>query len=232
MNDHRKPARDLAAQAVHQGKPLEWFETLYRQAQNDESAIPWADMIVNPNLSSWLERQRIEGAGRKALVVGCGLGDDSEALAPLGFQVTAFDISPTCIEWCKLRFPNSSVEYSAADLFLPPPSWQRAFNFVLETYTLQVLPDDLRTEAIRQIAGFVAVNGTLLVISRGRSDGDDPGTMPWPLLRGELAGFNRCGLREVQFEDYVHDEDPPVRRFRVEYSLPIDRLSSTTSGGT
>ena len=26
-----------------------------------------------------------------------------------------------------------------------------------------------------------------------------------------------CGLEEVAFEDYVDDEDPPVRRFRVEY---------------
>ena len=210
-------ARELAAESISRGKPLEWFETLYRLAESEESVIPWADMTVNPNLTTWLERNRIEGTERKALIVGCGLGDDAEALASLGFQLTAFDISPTCIEWCQRRFPNSPVEYSVADLFSPPSSWQRGFDFVFEAYTLQVLPDDLRSRAIRHIAGFVATEGTLLVIARGRSEGDNPGMMPWPLMRSELAEVSSCGLKEANFEDYVDTEDPPVRRFRIEY---------------
>lgn len=210
-------ARELAAESISRGKPLDWFETLYRHADGDESVVPWADMTVNPNLTTWLERNRIEGPGRKALVVGCGLGDDAEALASLGFQVTAFDISETCIEWCQRRFPDSLVEYSVADLFSPPSSWHRAFDFVLETYTLQVLPNDLRKMAICQIATFVATDGTLLVISRGRNEGDNPGKMPWPLMRSELVKLKGCGLKAANFEDYVDSEDPPVRRFRVEY---------------
>ncbi|MCC5670705.1 class I SAM-dependent methyltransferase [Nostoc sp. CHAB 5784] len=42
-------------------------------------------------------------SGQKALVIGCGLGDDAEAIASLGFEVTAFDISPTAIAWCQER---------------------------------------------------------------------------------------------------------------------------------
>ncbi len=210
-------ARELAAESVSRGKPLEWFEALYCHADGDESVVPWADMTVNPNLTMWLERNRIEGTGRKALIVGCGLGDDAEALASLGFQLTAFDISPTCIEWCQRRFPNSPVEYSGADLFSPPSSWQRGFDFVFEAYTLQVLPEDLRSRAISHIVDFVAMNGTLLVIARGRSEGDNPGKMPWPLMRSELAEVSSCGLKEANFEDYVDTEDPPVRRFRIEY---------------
>ncbi len=217
MNDHRKLARALAEEAIDRGTPLEWFETLYLRADGDDGAIPWADMTVNPNLATWLERHGIEGQGRKALVVGCGLGDDAEALASRGFQVAAFDISATCVEWCRRRFPNSPVDYSVADLFSPPSSWHRAFDFVLEIYTLQVLPDDLRLRAIRQITDVVAGDGTLLVISRGRDKADDPGIMPWPLLRDDLANFEDLGLTLAEFEDYVDTEEPPVRRFRVEY---------------
>ena len=217
MTTNRKLARQLAAEAISRGNPLEWFETLYRHAHEEQSVIPWADMTVNPNLATWLESRKIEGTGRKALVVGCGLGDDAEALASLGFQVTAFDISGTCIEWCRRRFPNSRVAYSVSDLFSPPTSWQRAFDFVLEVYTLQVLPKDLRPPAIENITEFVATKGTLLVISRGRDGNDDLGKMPWPLIRSDLHKFANCGLNEVNFEDYLDAEDPPVRRFRVEY---------------
>jgi SAM-dependent methyltransferase len=217
----RTLARRLAADAVGNGQPLEWFETLYREAGDDASVIPWADMSVNPNLAAWLERGGIDGTGRRALVVGCGLGDDAEALAANGFEVTAFDISATCIERCSRRFGGSSVEYCVADLFAPPSAWERVFDFVLEAYTLQVLPEKLRPGAIQRIARFVAPDGTLLVIARGRGADDDPGKMPWPLLRSELDEFGNCGLTEVRFEEFVDSEEPPVRRFRVEYRRPL-----------
>lgn len=50
MRTNRTVARQLAHAAVAEGKPLEWFETLYSLAGDDPSAIPWADMTVNPNL--------------------------------------------------------------------------------------------------------------------------------------------------------------------------------------
>lgn len=179
--------------------------------------IPWADMVVNPNLASWLDRRQIDGSGKTALVVGCGLGDDAEALASLGFGVSAFDISSTCIDWCRHRFPSSAVEYSVADLFDSPEAWTRSFDFVFESYTLQVLPPELRQQAMNRIGEFVRPNGTLLVVSRGRDVSDDPGQMPWPLVREELESFVNNGLTQIEFEDYIEEEDLPVRRFRVEY---------------
>jgi hypothetical protein len=41
--------------------------------------------------------------------------------------------------------------------------------------------------------------------------------MPLPLTRKELEGFRENGLKEIRFEDFVDEEDPPVRRFRVLY---------------
>lgn len=93
----------------------------------------------------------------------------------------------------------------------------QAFDFVLESYTLQVLPPDLRDEAMRRVADFVAPGGMLLVVTRGRESGDDEGAMPWPLTRGELAIFTNAGLAELECEDYIDGESPPVRRFRVTY---------------
>jgi ubiquinone/menaquinone biosynthesis C-methylase UbiE len=99
-------------------------------------------LAPNPNLVEWLDRTRIDGKQKKALVVACGLGDDADALAQRGFDVVACDISQTAIEWCRKRFPRSKVNYVVADLFNPPAGWHRAFNFVLEAYTLQSLPEE------------------------------------------------------------------------------------------
>ena len=211
----RQFARELAREYIDRGDALGWFETLY--AGGDVSKIPWADQKVNPNFQEWLAKKRLQGQGKRALKVGCGLGDDSERLAGLGFTVTAFDISPAAISWCQRRFPGSKVRYLVQDLFHLPPDWKRAFDFVLESYTLQVLPPDLRGRAIQCITDFVALGGTLLVIARGRKPEEPKGEMPWPLIREELEGFKAQGLKEVSFEEYLDKEDPPVRRFRAEY---------------
>lgn len=166
---------------------------------------------------SWLEQQGVVAPGRRALKIGCGLGDDAEELSRRGLDTTAFDISTTAISWCRQRFPRSSVFYVEADLFRPPDGWARGFDFVLESYTLQVLPSELRDEAMRRVADFVAPGGTLLVIARGREPGEAEGTMPWPLTRQEMALFKDAGLAELHFEDYLDDENPPVRRFRATY---------------
>ena len=113
-----------------------------------------------------------------ALKVGCGLGDDAEELSRREFLTTAFDISSTAISWCQHRFPGSSVDYVATDLLRPPDDWAGRFDFVVESYTLQVLTPALRRNAVRQVAGFVAPGGTLLVIARGREPSDPEGTMP------------------------------------------------------
>ena len=213
----RARARQLAQEFAQRGDAMGWFEKLYSQAQSNEQAIHWADMEANPNLVGWLDRRTVEGQGKLALVVGCGLGDDAEELASRGFEVVAFDIAPTAIAWCRKRFPQSSVEYVVADVFDPPPAWQGGFDFVLEAYTLQVLPADVRSKAIACIAGLLAKEGTLLVICRGRSAEELPGNLPWPLTTEELDGFTSAGLKPVQFEDYFDQEEPPTRRFRVEY---------------
>lgn len=211
----RQRVRELAQRMLPTGDFVGFFDAVYTTAEGDTNGVPWADLQPHPVALSWLEQRRVQGQGRRALVVGCGLGDDAEELARRGFAVTAFDVSPNAIAWCRQRFPNSSVDYQAADLFNAPAAWNQAFDFVLEIYTIQALPHALRERAIASIASFVAPGGQLLVVCRGRDPQDEPGTMPWPLTRADLALFEQSGLREQSFED-VRDEDG--RHFRVVYS--------------
>ena len=221
MADKRARVRQLASEFTQKGDQLGWFEALYAEAGPDIAAVPWADMEPNPRLLEFWQKHPLESRGQTALVIGSGFGDDSEQLAAWGFKTTAFDISPTAIAATKKRYPSTKVEYVAADLFNAPAKRLRAFDFVLEVYTVQAFTGDLRARAITKIAEFVAPSGRLLAIARGREENEPEGQgPPWPLTRAEIDGFRRSGLEEVSFEDYADAEPPWTRRLRALYRRP------------
>jgi SAM-dependent methyltransferase len=211
-DEQRAYVRRLAAESIADGDATGWFERVYAGAERGETIVPWAHLEPNPLLRTWAR----SGSGR-AVVVGCGLGDDAEFLAGLGHDVTAFDVSETAVARARDRFPDSRVEYRAADLLDLPAAWHRAFDLVVESYTVQVLRGEARERAIAGTADLVAPGGTLLVIARAREESDDPGRMPWPLTRAEIESFP---LPAVRIEDLYDDEDPPVRRWRAEFRRP------------
>lgn len=209
---------DLIRRALADNNPTAWFDAVYAEAEAGRGTIPWAQMAPHPDLLAWLDREQADGAGRRALVVGCGLGDDAEELARRGFAVTAFDIAPRAIAACRRRFPRSPVDYQVADLLAAPDDWREAFDLVVESRTLQSLPWELCAPAIAAVAACVAPGGAALVLCLGRDPAHDRRGIPWPLSRVELADFARAGLREETFEDL--DDAPGRRRFRVVYRRP------------
>jgi hypothetical protein len=215
----RVVARRIAREHLEAEDPLGWFEDLYARAEGDSSIIPWADLEPNPNLVAWLDDNRSLVPG-PALKIGSGLGDDAEELARRGFTTTAFDISESALAWSRRRFPHSAVTYVVADLLSPPAEWESAFSLVVESYTLQVLPPNVRESAIHRVCSFVAPGGTLLVIARGREPSEPEGAMPWPLIKDELALFESQGLQRVALDEYLDGEEPPVHRFRATYRRP------------
>ncbi len=219
MNEpDRSLARRLAHESLERGDATGWFDQLYSAAQGDPHAVPWADQHANPNLLAWLQTQPAPTDQPQALVVGCGLGDDAEVLAELGYRVTAFDVSPTAIDWCRRRYSQSSVKYTVADVLNVPAAWSGAFDLVVEIYTLQVLPPELRHQAMEHLAGCVARGGTLFAIAASAIPRMSRVSMPWPLMRTELEQFVTFDLRLVDLVDFLDtSEDPPVRRFRAIY---------------
>lgn len=216
MNDPKTATILLAQTYAAKGDPDGWFEEFYGRAGGDIRSVYWADLEPNPLLLDWLDAHPVP-AGKRAVVVGCGLGDDAEALRERGYHVVGFDISPSAVEMCRRRYPGSPVEYVVADLFDLPAPWLRGFDLVYECNTIQILTGSNRVRALNAIAELAAPGGEVIVSCRSRASDDHSQTFPIALDRHEIDGFVRAGLVETHFLAYDDHQDPPVPHFFAVY---------------
>jgi SAM-dependent methyltransferase len=208
--------RRLSAPSLAAGDATGWFEKLYAEAATGDAEVPWDRAEPSPLLVDWF--RGVTGAGRTALVVGCGLGRDAEFVAGLGFATTAFDISETAVRVARERHRGTAVDYRVADLLDPPPEWRRAFDLVVESHNVQALPRRLRDRAIASVGTLVAPGGTLLVLA-AQAAADDREGPPWPLTRAEVDAFATGGLTAVSVEEVARPDDPLALRWRAEFRL-------------
>jgi SAM-dependent methyltransferase len=172
--------------------PDDFFERMYASG----APLPWDRGGPRAELVEWAILRGVAGEGRPALVVGCGLGDDAEFVAALGFAVTAFDFAPTAISMARVRHPGSWVTYAVEDVLAAPSSWTGAFALVVECLTVQSLPPGSHAAGIAAIGSFVAPGGTLLVIASAADEPPRSGP-PWPLTRAEIESF-ALPVREIE----------------------------------
>lgn len=220
MRNAKSETKRLAQAYTDRGDPNGWFEEFYARAGGDIHKVYWADLKPNPLLLGWIQ-QHPAIAGKRAITIGCGLGDDAELLRQHGYRVTAFDISPTAIAMCRQRYPDSTVDYCVADLFSHPADWQRGFDLVYECNTIQILKGASRTRALEAISDLAAPGGEITVSCRSRNKDELLDGFPVPLERNEIDGFRRAGLSETHFSAYDDDQDPPVPHFFAVYKRPV-----------
>ena len=216
--DLRIEASRAGRRAAAEGNVTSWFDPLYRAAREADAPgdVPWVDQRPNRFFVQWLDRER--PAPCRACVVGCGLGDDAEELAGRGFDVVAFDIAPTAVDWCRERHPDSAVDYAVADFHALPPAWRGAFDLVVEVYNVQALPLGERARSAAAVASLLAPGGRLVAICRGRPDDEtDPQGPPWPFSAGEMGLFAGGGVVQESLETIDDPDDEGVTRLRGVY---------------
>ncbi|MDJ0600179.1 MAG: class I SAM-dependent methyltransferase [Crocosphaera sp.] len=215
LNKLRQKVQTLALRHQKKDDYTGWFDVIYSDAVGNSEQVPWAKMQPHPCLENWLET--VDITNKTALVIGCGLGDDSEILAEKGAKVTAFDIAPSSIEWCQKRFKNSSVNYLVADLLNLDSSWKNSFDLIFESRTIQALPLKIRKEVITAIATLLKPGGTLLIVTRLRETEDDPDGPPWAVSEGELSQLCNYGYQEIARTPYIDANNPSIQQALIEY---------------
>lgn len=202
----------------------EWvdrFDAIYREASGDIDRVPWAHRQPCPALVAWLnaEAPLLVRCGGRAAVVGCGLGEDACLLRERGYDVVAFDASPSAIEWARRLHPDDADMFQLADVLDLPSRLQHRFDLVVEVHTLQALPVNFRGELARGMASMLSHRGVLVAIARGREPSVPAETLagpPFPLTSGEMGLLMEdAGLTLVRpIDDYTDDATGSARRLR------------------
>ena len=190
-----------------------WFEEFYKQNEDPHENIPWAKQAINPLLQTYLDTKSTHEG--KALVIGCGLGDDAFALVNAGYETLAIDISQTALDIAKKRFPDSNIIFKRQDIFDMPPEYFEHFDFIFESLTIQSLPREFRTKMINAVANTVVKDGEILVVAHKKQLSD--GGPPWPLTQVEIDQFKKFGLKEMSSELITEKSNISNTRFRILY---------------
>jgi 2-polyprenyl-3-methyl-5-hydroxy-6-metoxy-1,4-benzoquinol methylase len=190
-------------------KASAWFDGLYEENKESQENIPWARQAVNPLLQSYLDAEAVHQG--KALVIGCGLGDDAMALAEAGYDVTAIDVSQTALDLAKERFPDANITFKKQDIF----EYDAQFDFVFEAFTIQSLPVEFREKMITAVANTVAKDAKLLLVAHKKEE--EFAGPPWPLTQAEVDRFKKEGLTELSQQIHTEESKISNTRFRVLY---------------
>ena len=202
---------------------VDYFESIYAQADGDPHRIPWSDPRPSPALVNWFNdvAPALIRCGARVAVVGCGLGDDAREVIRRGYEVTAFDCSATAVRWANRLDPDHVDCYRQADLFDPPARWRRRFDLVVEVYNIESLTPDLRNRTVAALADLMTPHGRLLLICRGA---DDPVALhdgpPWPLTENELREATALAglVPDGPVSAFSDDEDPSVQCIRAVFA--------------
>lgn len=198
----------LSIAAVRDGEPTRWFEELWSSAVRGEVDTPWPRTEPMPAVAQHLATTQ-PGDGRRAVVVGVGLGADAQATAAHGWATTAFDISPSAIELVTARYPDSPVDYRVADLLDLPDELRGAFDLVVEVFTVQAMPPTVRERAGAGLRALLRPGGELLAVQVVRADGSPyPEEPPWPLDEAEIRALAADDVTLVSLDRLDDDQWP------------------------
>jgi 2-polyprenyl-3-methyl-5-hydroxy-6-metoxy-1,4-benzoquinol methylase len=190
-----------------------WFDGYYKEAAKEVGAVAWARGEANPLLQEYLDS--VNTATARAIVIGCGLGDDAYALYKAGFDVTAIDISPEAISWAKERFGATAIDFRTEDLFELPQELLGKFDFVFEAFTIQSLPLSLRDRVITAIASLMAPKAKILAVCHAKREDEHYEGPPWPLTTNELRLFTMKECRELEFSIYEEQSNLSTLKVRA-----------------
>ncbi len=145
----------------------------------------WELSRAAPPLASYFERSSPKGA--RALVVGCGRGNEARLLAELGARVTAIDIAPTAIEQAKAIASPHPIEYRVADVFALRGR-PAAFDLVVEHTCFCAIDPSRRDDFVAAMADALVPGGALvgLFYAHGR-EGGPPFTVTEEELRERFS---------------------------------------------
>ena len=160
----------------------DWF-ALYESAPAEK--LPWHSAILDLDIRSFLESSARKGD--RLLDIGCGLGHQSAAMAEMGFQLIATDISDAATRRARGLFPD--VTFITDDILASTLS--EKFDIIVDRGCFHVLDREQAKAYVGVIARLLKANGFFLlkVFSAEEPESDfGPVRYSLPALQEIFAG--------------------------------------------
>jgi len=156
------------------------WEALYRE--QDVEKMPWFALELDPDFSGALKNLKI-GSGQ-VLDLGTGPGTQAIALAGLGFDVVASDISESALRKAEVRAKQAGrvIHFVKDDILatrLPG-----SFAAVFDRGIFHVFPPAKRKTYVRNVCGLLAKGGLLFL--KCFSDREPAGEGPYRISEAEI----------------------------------------------
>lgn len=141
----------------------EAYDDRYRQVHAEN--LQWASSAATPIVAQVMAAHGITMAS-DILELGCGEGRDAVHLLNKGYPVTATDISPEAIRYCRERNPLFSEHFRVLDCLAG--EWKGKHDFIYAVAVLHMLvEDDDRSAFYRCFREHLKEGGTGLICTMG-----------------------------------------------------------------
>ena len=144
-------------------KYYEAYDDRYRQVHGRD--LQWASDEPSKVVSQVMAQYGITGAHR-ILEIGCGEGRDAIHLLNAGYSLTATDISPEAIRYCRERWPEFRDHFQILDCI--GGELEEKFDFIYAVAVIHMLVEDAdRAAFYRFIREHLEKDGVALVCTMG-----------------------------------------------------------------
>lgn len=144
-------------------KYYEAYDDRYRQVHDRK--LQWASDAPSNIVGQVLERFFIS-AESTILELGCGEGRDAAHLLNRGYAVTATDVSPEAIRYCREKYPQFAAHFQVLDCVAG--EWERKYDFIYAVAVIHMLVTDAdRSGFYRFIRDHLNDGGVSLICTMG-----------------------------------------------------------------
>ncbi|MBR6322708.1 MAG: class I SAM-dependent methyltransferase [Lachnospiraceae bacterium] len=139
------------------------YEERYKTAH--EHGVSWASDVSTPIVLETIRKYRIRPED-SLLEIGCGEGRDAKAVLENGYNLSATDISPEAVAYCRKMMPVYEKNFCVLDCLSDNPAEQYDFIYAVAVVHMLVLDED-RAGFYRFIYEHLKPKGLALICTMG-----------------------------------------------------------------
>lgn len=156
------------------------WETLYRE--QDVEKMPWFTPELDPDFAGALKGLKIRSG--RVLDLGTGPGTQAIALAGLGFDVVASDISESAVRKAEIRAKTKGAAIRFVKDDILATGLQGPFDIIFDRGIFHVFAPEKRNLYVQNVSGLLKKGGYLIL--KCFSDKEPSGEGPYRISGEEI----------------------------------------------